>query len=361
MQVRTIGTVEAYSTVSVKVQVGGALTGVHFKEGQEVRKGDLLFSIDSRSFEAEVRRVEANLTRNLAQIKQAEANLAKDQALLKNAEADARRYADLIKEGIATQEQHDQARTNVEALEAAVRADQAALENAKAAVRADQAALENAKIQLGYCSIRSPMDGHTGSLMVNRGNVVKANDVPLVAINQIYPIYVNLSIPEQDLPGIKRHMSGGRLSVEAIVPGEDEKPETGFISFIDNAVDRSTGTIRLKGTFANKERRLWPGQFVQVNLTLSMQQNAVVVPAQAVQSGQTGQYVFVIKPDFTAEVRPIMAGATLNGETVVQKGIQAGDQVVTDGQLRLFPGAKVEVKGGSESPPSPSGTKEVRT
>ena len=361
VQMRTIGTVEAYSTVLVKAQINGVLTGVYFKEGQEVRKGDLLFTIDARPFEADLKRAEANLARNLAQVRQAEANLAKDRALLKNVEGVARRYADLIKEGIATQEQYDLARTNVDALTEAIRADQSAIESAEATVRADRAALDNAKIELGYCSIRSPMDGRAGSLMVNQGNLVKGNDSQaLVTINQIHPIYVNLSVPEQSLSEIKSRMAAGKLTVEAIIPNDQGNPEAGFISFVDNAVDRSTGTIRLKASFVNKEKRLWPGQFVQANLTLAIQQDAILVPAQAVQAGQNGQFVFVVKPDLSAEFRPVTVGATLNGETVIEKGIQPGEKVVTDGQLRLVPGAKVEVKNTPESPPSPSSNKEKR-
>jgi len=356
VQVRTIGTVEAYSTVLVKAQINGVLTGVYFKEGQEVRKGDLLFTIDAHPFEADLKRAEANLARNLAQVRQAEANLAKDRALLKNVEGVARRYADLIKEGIASQEQYDLARTNVDALTEAIRADQSAIESAEAAVRADRAALDNARIELGYCSIRSPMDGRAGSLMVNQGNLVKGNDSQaLVTINQIHPIYVNLSVPEQSLSEIKRRMAAGKLTVEAILPNDQGNPEPGLITFVDNAVDRSTGTIRLKASFVNKEKRLWPGQFVRANLTLAIQQDAILVPAQAVQAGQNGQFVFVVKPDLSAEVRPVTVGATLNGETVIEKGVQPGEKVVTDGQLRLVPGAKVEVKN------TPEGNKESRT
>jgi membrane fusion protein, multidrug efflux system len=353
LQIRTIGAVEAYSTVSIKAQVGGTLTGVFFKEGQDVKKGALLFTIDSRPFEEDLRRTEANSAKDVAQVKQAQANLVRDMAQLKNAQVEARRFADLIKQGIATQHDYDQATTNVEALRAAVGADKAAVENAEAAVRADKAAVENAKLSLAYCSIRSPVDGRTGSLMVNQGNLIKANDVPLVVINQISPIYVNIPIPERDLSQIKKYMSAGKLAVEAVIPSDGEKSETGFVSFVDNAVDRSTGTIRLKATFANQERRLWPGQFVQVVLTLAMQQNATVVPAQAVQAGQSGQYVFVVKPDLSVEVRSVAVGATLNGETVVQKGVQPGEKVVTDGQLRLVPGAKVEVKNESVTPQGP--------
>ena len=252
VQIRTIGTVEANSTVSIKAQVGGTLTGVFFKEGQDVKKGALLFTIDSRPFEEDLRRTEANSAKDVAQVKQAQANLARDMAQLKNAQVEARRFADLIKQGIATQHDYDQATTNVEALRAAVGADKAAVENAEAVVRADKAAVENAKLSLAYCSIRSPVDGRTGSLMVNQGNLIKANDVPLVVINQIAPIYVNIPIPERDLSQIKKYMSAGKLVVEAIIPSDGEKSETGLVSFVDNAVDRFTGTIRLKATFANQ-------------------------------------------------------------------------------------------------------------
>jgi multidrug efflux system membrane fusion protein len=344
IQVRTIGTVEPLTSVTVKAQVGGMVTGVYFREGQEVRKGDLLFTIDSRAQEAEIRRLESNLSRDQAQIKQAEANLSRNLSLLKNAEVEARRYAELVREGIATQEKHDEAQTNVQALEAAVRADRAALENAQAAVRADRAALENARIQLGYFSVHSPLEGRTGSLLVHVGNVIKANDQPLVTINQIRPIYVSLSVPEQELPAIRAHMASGQLRVEAAIPGEEDRPEVGVISFIDNAVDRSTGTIRLKGTFANREGRLWPGQFVQVRLTLTVKQDALVVPSEALSSGQNGTYLFVVKPDLTAEFRPVTVGASFDRETVIEKGISAGEKVVTEGQIRLTPGAKVEIK-----------------
>ncbi len=362
VQIRTIGSVEAYSTVSIKAQVGGTLTAVHFKEGQDVKRGDLLFTIDSRPLESDLKRAEANLNRNMAQLKQAHANLARDMAQLKNAESEARRFADLIKEGIATQRDYDQAGTNVEALQAAVGADKAAIENAEAAIRADKAAVESAKLSLAYCYIRSPMDGRTGSLMVNQGNLIKANDTQaLVVINQISPIYVNVSIPERDLFQIKKYMLAGKLALEAIIPSDGEKSETGFISFVDNAVDRSTGTIRLKGTFVNQEKRLWPGQFVQVALTLAIQQNAVVVPSQAVQAAQKGQYVFVVKPDLSVEVRSVAVGATLSGETVIEKGLQPGENVVTDGQLRLVPGAKVEVKSGPETLQGPPGSRQSPT
>jgi multidrug efflux system membrane fusion protein len=315
VELRAIGNVQAYSTVTIKSKVGGELVGVHFTEGQDVKKGDLLFMIDPRPYEAA--------------LKQAEANLARDLAQAKNAQEDARRYEFLIQKGVVAQQQYEKFRTDSDALEATV--------------LADKAAVENAKIQLGYCSIYSPIDGRTGSLIVQQGNIIKAEDISLVVINQIIPIYVAFSIPEQFLSEIKKYMALGKLQVEAIVPLNDERPERGVITFIDNTVDSNTGTIRLKGTFANRERKLWPGQFVNVVLTTTTEPNAIVVPSQAIQTGQEGQYVFVVKQDLTVESRPVVVGRTVNGETVVQKGLRADEKVVTDGQLRLYPGAKVEI------------------
>lgn len=317
---RAIGNVEAYSTVSVKSQVEGQLERVYFREGQDIKKGDLLFTIDSRPFEAALR--------------QAEANLARDQAQEKNARAQADRSEKLFESGIVSRDQFDQVRTNFDALQAAV--------------RADQAAVENAKIQLGYCSIRSPIEGRTGNLMVHEGNVVKVNDTALVVINQINPLYVDFSVPEQHLPEIKKYQARRKLKVEAIVPNEEAHPEQGVLTFVNNAVDSATGTILLKGTFPNLEKRLWPGQFVDVKLALTLLPNAVVVPSQAVQTGQQGLYAFVVKPDMTVDLRPVVAGETIGDETVIEKGLQPGEKVVTDGQLLLRPGAKVEVRKGSE-------------
>ena len=345
VQLRAIGNVQAYSAVTVKSKAGGELIRIHFAEGQDVKKGDLLFTIDPRPFEAALKQAEANLEKNAAQVNQAKANLERDTAQAKNAVEEARRYEFLIQKGVVAKEQYDRIRTNADALEATVRADRAAIENAEAAVRADRAAIENAKIQLGYCFIRSPIDGRTGNLLIQQGNIVKADDINLIVINQINPIYVAFSVPEQHLSEIKKYMTMGTLKVETIIPKNEEYSEKGNITFIDNTIDTATGTIRLKGIFVNKERRLWPGQFVNVVLTLTTQPNAIVVPSQTVQTGQQGQYVFVIKPDTTVESRTVGVGQTVNGETVIQKGLNPDEKVVTDGQLRLFPGAKVEIKG----------------
>jgi len=372
VQLRVVGNVEAYSAVSIRALVEGELGKVYFKEGQDVQKDNLLLSIDPRRFEtalrqaeanlerdqAQVQQAEANLTRDLAQVTQAEANLTRDLAQARNAEEQAKRYAFLVEKGYVAKEQYDQVRTNSESLAATVQADRAAIENAQAALRADKAALENARavvrgsraavetarIQLGYCSIRAPISGRTGSLLVQQGNIIKANDVPIVVIHQINPIYVTFSVPEQNLPEVKKHMAAGAVKVEAVIPGDEKSPEPGVLTFVDNAVDTATGTIRLKGTFENQAKRLWPGQFVNVVLTLTTRPNAILAPSQAIQTGQEGLYVFVVKPDLTVESRPVAVDRSLDGLTVVTKGLEPGETVVTSGQLRLVPGGKVEIK-----------------
>jgi multidrug efflux system membrane fusion protein len=319
VQVRAIGTVEAYSTVSVKTMVSGQILKVHFVEGQDVRKGDLIFEIDPAPYDAA--------------LKLAQATLAKDTALKENAEREVSRYATLIEKDLVPRQQYDQIVSSAAALEATV--------------KADAAAIENARVQLAYCSIRSPIDGRTGSVLVQGGNVVKANDAALVTINQITPIRVSFSVPEQHLSAVRKYHAAHALRVEAVPQDGTAEPSSGALSFIGNAVDPATGTIQLKGTFANADRRLWPGQFVNVVLTLTRKSGAVVVPAQAVQTGQQGQYVYVAGPDLTVEARPVATGETFDGGTIIEKGVQAGEKVVTDGQLRLVPGARVEVKEGT--------------
>jgi multidrug efflux system membrane fusion protein len=325
---------------------------VYFKEGDDVRKGVLLFMIDPRPYAAILKQAEANLERDMAIVKQAEANLERDIAQEKNAQVEAERYKMLFERGVVARQQYDKFRTDWEALVATVRAGRAAMANAEAAVVADRAAVENAKLQLSYCSIHSPMDGRTGSLIVQAGNIIKENDASLVVINQITPIYVTFSVPEQNLGEIRKYLAMGKLKVQAIVPNDEVLPEEGLISFVDNTVDSTTGMIKIKGSFANKQKRLWPGQFVNVVLTLTEDPNAIVIPSQAIQVGQQGHYVFVVKSDQTIESRPIVSGLTLNNETVIQKGLNSGETVVTDGQLRLYPGAKVEIKTSDSAKPT---------
>jgi membrane fusion protein, multidrug efflux system len=345
VQLTAIGNVQPSTTVSVRSLVAGKLIGVHFREGQEVKRGDLLFTIDPRPFVLMVKQAEGTLAKDLAHVKQAEADIAKDTAQAKNARVQADRYKSLVERQLIAQEQYDQVRTNAEALEATLLADRAALENAKAAVEADKAALENAKIQLEHCSIRSPIDGRTGSLLVHPGNIVKDNDVATLAVvNQVKPVFVAFSLPEQNLPEIRKYMAGQKLKVEARPPGDERPAEQGILSFIDNAIDQATGTIQLKGTFLNEAQHLWPGQFVNVFLTLTVQSDAVVVPTKAIQTGQQGEHVFVVRPDLTVESRTIVVHRAVNDETIIGKGLKPGETVVTDGQLQLVPGVKVEIK-----------------
>jgi multidrug efflux system membrane fusion protein len=317
VQIRAVGNAEAFSTVSIKSQVTGVLMKAHFREGQNVQRGQLLFTIDPRPLEAV--------------LKQAEAALARDQAQLKNAREQTRRYAELVQKQYVSQEQYDQIRTNAEAMEAVV--------------EADKAAVENAKVQLSYCYIYSPIDGQVGSLLVNEGNLVRVNDAtPLVVINQVTPINVTFAVPEQHLADLKRHMARGSLTVDARFQSDEGRPEQGRLAFVDNAVDRTTGTIKLKAEFRNTERRLWPGQFLNVALTLATQADAVVIPSEAVQVGQDGQHVFVVQPDKRVEVRPVVVGPTNEGEAVISKGLRAGELIVREGQFLLGPGSRVDIK-----------------
>ncbi|MDD2500066.1 MAG: efflux RND transporter periplasmic adaptor subunit [Geobacter sp.] len=320
VQIKGIGTIEAVSTVAVKAQVSGQISRIHLPEGSEVRQGDLLVSIDPEPFQVVLRQAEATLARS-----QAQARFAADQA---------RRYEGLLKEGIVTHDQYDQLRANAESL--------------SAAVAADRAAVANARIQLGYCSIRSPLTGRTGAVALHAGNLVKANDLTIMTVNQISPINVSFNLPEKRLAELKQAMAGGQLKVEALIPQQPGVAETGSISFLDNAVNPATGTIKLKGLFANKARRLWPGQFAELVLTLASRQNAVVVPASAVQNGQQGEYVYVVSKDQKAELRQVVTAPAAEGETVIEKGVASGETVVIDGQLRLTPGAVVT----AELPPA---------
>ncbi len=315
VQVRAIGNVEPFSTINVKAEVGGQLQKVSFTEGDMVQKGQLLFQIDPRPQQETIRQLEANL--------------AKDAAQAHNAEADAARYAELFRQGVVAKQQSDQ-------LQAQAAAWQATLD-------ADRAAIENARLQLQYTQIHSPITGRTGNLMVKEGNVVKANDVPLVTINQIEPIYVTFAVPESELPQIRRRYSSS-LPVVATPTGEAQS-STGKLSFIDNSVDPQTGTIKLKATFTNSDHRLWPGQFADVLMTVAQQQNAVLVPSQAVQAGQKGQYVYVVKDDNTAEYRTVSVGRAVGDELAVG-GLVPGERVITDGQSKIVPGTKVQVLKG---------------
>jgi len=376
LDVSVIGTVQALTTVGVKSQVSGQVVKVNFTEGQDVKADQLLFTIDPRPFAAALAQAKANVGRDTAQMRQAEAalaqrqaevqqamaNLERDQAQLENARVQERRYKTLVEKELVARELYDQFRTNLSALEATLNADRAAVENARAAaqaaaagvenaravIQADEAMVETANLNVGYTTIRAPMDGRTGNLMLQAGNVVKANDDnPMVVIAQVHPIYVSFAVPQQHLTAIKQYSAAGPVKVRATAPGAT-KPAVGRLTFVNNTVDPTTGTIQLKATFDNAENVLWPGQYVDVVLTLTTQP-AVVVPSQAVQPGQQGPYVFVVTPDLTVQPRPLELGRRLATETIITKGLAPGERVVTDGQLRLVPGSRVEIKSAKAS------------
>src|SRR5262249_35558593 len=314
-----IGKLDAYTTVAGKARVDGRIISVHSKEGDEVRQGSVLFEIDPRPF--------------AAALKQAQANLLKDKALLDRAVEQDKRYKDLLAKNFISADAYEQVRTNAE--------------TAKAVVAADDAAIESARLSLEYCTIRAPVTGYAGRIQIQQGNLVKANDTnPLVTINQVVPIYVSFSVPEQNITGVRKYHADGELRVQVNLANSSHPPIAGRLSSLDNTADTTTGTIRLKAEFGNADKALWPGQFVNVVLTLYDQKDAVVTPSAAVQNGPSGQYVFVIKPDLTAELRNIKVARAEGDDTVVTSGLQAGDQVVTVGQVRLAPGTKVSLAKG---------------
>ena len=320
VSVRAIGHVEPIATVAIKARIGGELTEVHFREGQNVSAGATLFTIDPRQYAAALR--------------QAEAQLARDQAQAKKAEADVARYRDLVAKDFVTKEQYDQI--------------VATAGSARASVEADQANADNARLQLAYCTITSPIAGRTGNLSVKVGNLIKANDDRgLVTINQVKPINVSFTVPAQLLPQIAKN-DGRHLSVAVLLPDE-AKSEQGTLTFVDNGVDPATSTVLLKATFPNDDERLWTGQFVDVTLILGEEAARVVVPAATVQSSQQGDYVFIVKPDKTAELRLVKVARRDETEAVIESGLQGDETVVTDGQLRLVTGSRVEVKPAGQA------------
>ena len=320
--VNAIGTVQSIATVMIKSRVDGEIAKVHFEEGQEVSEGDILFTLDDRGVRA--------------QLQQAEANLERDRAQLERLKLEVTRQTDLAHRGVASVQKLEDVTTSVAV--------------AEATVRASEAAVENARVNLAYTTIRAPITGRTGAISLKRGNVVKAMDtaptvVPLVTITQLRPIYVSLTVPERYLSDLRAAMAAGPVPVVVAVRGQEGAPITGTLTFIDNQVDVTTGTISLKAKFANDDERLWPGQFVNVTLTLGVQENAIVVPSAAIQAGPNGPYVFLIRPDSTAELRLVQINRTLNDRTVIAGGLAAGDRVVVDGQMRLGNGTRVTVQG----------------
>ncbi|MBR8838596.1 MAG: efflux RND transporter periplasmic adaptor subunit [Stigonema ocellatum SAG 48.90 = DSM 106950] len=385
VQLQAIGNVQAESTVSVTPQVGGVITGVFFKKGQEVKKGQLLFTIDDRTQQASIQQAQGNLARDLAQVqqyratlgkdltlvKQAQANLAKDQAQAQLAQSQARRYGDLYRQGAVSQDQAQQYSTNRQATaatlqadiqaianaQAAIKVDEAAIQNAQGVVKADEGALRSAQVQLSYSKIYAPISGIAGNVVVNQGNVVQpgnsgtnqssttqTNTNALVTISQIRPIQVSFSVPEANLPDIQNYMKNNKLTVEATLPNSNTPPIKGTLYSVNNTVDNTTGTIQLIGEFNNPQGQLWPGQYVNTTLKLTTIPNATVVPSQAVQNGPNGQFVFVVKPDKKVQNVPVTIGSTVNGFTVIKSGLQPGQTIVTDGQANLISGNKVQIK-----------------
>jgi multidrug efflux system membrane fusion protein len=340
-ELKVVGNVDASSIVQVKSQVAGPIERVAFTEGQNVRKGDLLFVIDPRPFEEALRQAEAAVGRDQANIAQAEAALRRDAAQAKFAETDAARYAELQKAGVVSRSQYDQARTSADVSRESADATKASIGSYRAALNADVAAVAAARLNLSYCRIEAPISGRAGNLLVHAGNLVKVNDVPLVIIHQIEPVFVSFAVPEQHLGTIRRLSAGHKLAVAAHANDNPGRRAEGVLSVIDNTVDTTTGTIKLKATFDNRDAMLWPGQFVTVVLTLD-KGVATVVPSEAVQNGQQGQFVYAVKPDNHVEIRPVTTGRVVEKKIVIEKGLAPGETVVIDGQLRLFPGAQIK-------------------
>jgi multidrug efflux system membrane fusion protein len=341
-EVHVVGTVEPSSVIQVKSQISGTLDKVSFAEGADVKDGDLLFEIDQRPYVETLRQAQASLARDAANLQQAEANVNRDKAQSKSLEADAGRFAQLAKDGIVARNQNEQAQAAAEANRATIQADQAAVESLKASIDSDRSAIERAKLDITYCEIRSSGSGRTGNLLVHAGNIVTANTTTLVVINKVEPIWVSFGLPEEYLTAVRRIHSQRPMTVDAAAQDNSAPADRGALSVIDNTVDTQSGTIKLKATFANSKRTLWPGQFVNVSLTLDTQAHAVTVPSEAVQPGQQGQMVYVVKPDQTVEPRTVKVGATHGSKVVIEHGVAAGENVVTDGQLRLYPGARIE-------------------
>jgi multidrug efflux system membrane fusion protein len=322
VEVTAVGNVEAISTISIRAQVAGEVQNIEFKEGDFVKKGQVLLTIDPRPYEAAVA--------------QAKAALARDKATGKYNRAQAERYKTLFDQGVIPAEQVDSYTSAAEASDAVV--------------NADEAAVQTAELNLEYCTVASPLDGRTGAVMVKAGNLVKVADVPIVVINQVNPIYVNFTVPQQYWPDIKEDIERRALHVRVTIPQNSGRPVEGTLTFVDNIVDSTTGTIHLRGTFENSQNRLWPGLYVSVLLTLSQQPNATVVPAHSIVTTQQGSYVYVVKANNTVEQRTVLPNRTIESDTVVDKGLQPGEIIVTDGQVNLVPGAKIEAKNSGPEP-----------
>ena len=366
-----IGKTVAREVVSIQPQVSGRILKIHFTDGSNVKKGDLLFTIDTRPFEASLRQAQANVSKDLALKKQAEANLAKDLAQSKYGDIEAKRYATLVEQGVVSREQYDQIHSNAESLKATVEADKAAIHSAEESIKVDTAAVDSAKVELSYCYIRSPIDGRAGQRQVDIGNVVNpgsssgggsgntggssGSSNSLLVIERIDPIYADFTIPQDNLAVVQQQMRQGTLKTEVRLPDATD-PIAGQLTFLDNAVQSATGTINLRATVANSDHRFWPGRFVNIRLVLSTIHGAVLVPATAPQMSAKGSFVYVIKQDSTAEQRQVTLGQRQGDLVVVEKGVEPGERVVTIGQIGVTPGGKVRVEQ-PEQPGAASGAK----
>ncbi len=341
--VRVVGSVEPSAKVEIKSQVAGQLLSVHFTEGQNVAEGQLLLKIDPQPYLDTLQQAQATVERDRAQIHQSEVARQKDVVQSASADADAKRFAALAKQRIVSEQQNLQYTTAAESLKEAIRADEAGIESAKASLKVDESAVDRAKLDLADCDIKAPIAGRAGNLLVHAGNLVKVNDVPLVVINRVAPVFVSFNVPERHLAEIRKYGAERKLPVEVTPRDNPGAKVTGYLSVIDNTVDNQTGTIHLKATFDNSNGLLWPGQFVDVVLTLERGVNATVVPAEAVQASQKGQMVYVVKANHTVEPRIVTVGRTVERKVIIENGVAPGETVVTDGQMLLFPGARVNV------------------
>jgi multidrug efflux system membrane fusion protein len=355
VELSAIGNVEANATISVRSQVSGVLQQVFFTEGDFVKAGDKLFQIDSRPYEATLKQAKANLVRDVALLNQAKAQLQRDAANAEYTQAQLARQAELVSKGIISKDAAEQARAAADASKGSIEADKANIESAQAQLDAQQAAVDNAQLSLGYTTIVSPVSGRTGNLTVKPGNLVNANSTEMMTIAQIEPVFVTFTVPAINLPNIKKFMSEGEIPATATPQDAEAQPVSGTLKFVDNAVDTATDTIKLKASFENKDHRLWPGQFARILLRLSTIKDALVVPSQTVQTGQDGQFVFVVKPDFTVEQRPVKTAQRSDADTVIADGLKLGEQVVVEGQLRLEPGTRITMADGKDVGRGPNG------
>src|SRR5262245_3964683 len=345
VEVAAIGNVEAFETVSVRSQVTGVVTEVMFHEGDFVKKGDHLFTIDPRPYQAQLEQAKANLARDEALLSQSQAQLVRDQAQSDYLQQTSQRNAELAERGILSKDMLQQSLAQAAANVAAVKADQAAVESARAQLGAQQAVVDNATVQLAYTVIRSPINGRTGNLTMKPGNLATANTTELTTIAQVEPVFVTFAVPATRLAAIRSRAGHDPLSVTALPQDENNAAASGSLAFVDNAVDTATDTIKLKARFDNLDHRLWPGEFARVTLKLATLSNATVVSSEAVQTGQDGPFVFVVKPDTSVEQRAVTIAQRVNDDVVIGRGLKPGETIVTEGQLRLEPGSRIQQPG----------------